>query len=232
MRTLYGIGVGPGDPEYMTIKAVRLIKECQTLILPGKTKEECYAYKIVKQIIPEIDEKKLICCPFPMIKDKEKLKEAHEQIFEMIWKELQEKDVAFLTIGDPAVYSTYNYIHERVEKRGKMAVMVSGVPSFCAVAARLGIPLGSNKEEIHIIPGSYEAALAVETEGTCIYMKSGKKLSQLIESLETKQDLEIYGVSNCGLENEKVFWNLAELKAGVEDSYLTIVITKRKKSVS
>lgn len=129
---LYGIGVGPGDPELMTIKAIRTIQKCDVIVLPATTKEECYAYGIALQACPEIDEKRLLCMPFPMIKDENKLKQAQDEIFAKLEPELKAgRRVGLLTIGDPSVYSTYMYIHHRAEAAGYKAEMISGVPSFC-----------------------------------------------------------------------------------------------------
>lgn len=77
---LYGIGVGPGDPELVTLKAVRIVGECDTVILPAKSKEDCIAYGIMKEACGKIAEKELICMPFPMTKDESRLTAAHEQI--------------------------------------------------------------------------------------------------------------------------------------------------------
>lgn len=231
MGILYGIGVGPGDPEHLTLKAVRMIKESDIIVLPNKSKEDCYAYQIVKQVISEIPEKQIICCDFPMIKEAAVLESVHDEIYKEVNQYLQTgKNVAFLTIGDPSVYSTYHYIHKRVVQNGGKAEMISGVPSFCAVAARLGIPLAENHEEIHILPGSYEGSFSEEhLSGTRIYMKSGRKLDDLISYLEqqsTKRKLIIRAVSNCGLENEKVYENLDELKKNGKKEYLTVLIVK------
>ena len=116
---LYGIGVGPGDPELVTLKAVRIVGACDTVILPAKSKEDCIAYGIMKEACGKIAEKELICMPFPMTKDESRLTAAHEQICLGIKKLLDNgRQVAFLTIGDPTVYSTYQYIHKRVVKGG------------------------------------------------------------------------------------------------------------------
>lgn len=231
MGVLYGVGVGPGDPEYLTLKAVRIIRESDIIVLPNKRKEDCYAYQIVKKVIPEIEEKQIICYEFPMTKDTGLLNSIHDEIYEDINGYLKkDKQVTFLTIGDPSVYSTYYYIHKRVIKNGKMAQMISGIPSFCAVAARLGISLGEKQEDIHIFPGSYvEPALGENLSGTRIYMKSGKKMETLVSSLEEEcvdKELLICGVSNCGLENEKVYYSLEELKKEANPDYLTIIIVK------
>ena len=101
---LYGIGVGPGDAELMTLKAVRIIRECDILILPTETKENCYAYNIAKEAVKNIDDKEIICKKFLMTKDEKLLEESHRQIACDIEKYLDEdKKVGFLTIGDPSI---------------------------------------------------------------------------------------------------------------------------------
>ncbi len=227
---LYGVGVGPGDPELLTLKALRCIRESDVIILPSEPKEDCYAYRIVREAYPLIEEKEIICMPFLMIKDKEILKKAHDNIYHGIAKLLsRDKAVAFLTIGDPSVYSTYSYIHQRVLQNHGRAEMVNGIPSFCAAAAALGISLGDNKDEIHIIPGSYEITGTVEQTGTKIYMKSGKKLAELKKALleyEKPECLEVYTVENCGMMNERISEGIDNLD--VASGYLTIVIVKEK----
>ena len=226
---LYGIGVGPGEPELMTLKALRIIRSCNVIILPATSKEACYAYKIVYEVCPEIEEKILLCMPFPMIQDEEELELAHEKNYHEIENYLCEgKNVGMLTIGDPSVYSTYLYMHHRAVEAGFQAVMISGVPSFCASACRLGISLGEKNEEIHIIPASYDVEEALKYSGTCIYMKSGKHLKELLAGLREQQEkgrkLRAYGVANCGMENEQVYQGLDELERA--EGYLITVIVK------
>ena len=172
----------------------------------------------------------LLCMPFPMTRDKQALESAHGKIYGEIRKQLlQGKTVGMLTIGDPSIYSTYLYIHKRAAADGLTAQMISGIPSFCAAAARLGMPLGENAEEIHIIPAAYDVADTLSYSGTCIYMKSGKKLKELLEILREEtgsRSLEICGISNCGMENEKVYHGLEELE--LAKGYLTIVFVKRQ----
>ena len=226
---LYGIGVGPGEPELMTVKALQTIRNCDVIVLPAVSKEECYAYRIVHAVCPEIEEKSLICMPFPMIKDVQKLELAHERSYQAIEDYLKcGKRVGMLTIGDPSVYSTYLYMHHRAAEAGQKAIMISGVPSFCAAAGRLGISLGEKSEEIHIIPASYDVHKALGYGGTCIYMKSGKRLAELLAALREQESegrkFQTYGVSNCGMENERVYEGLAELESA--QGYLTTVIVK------
>ena len=228
---LYGIGVGPGEPELMTLKALRIIRSCDVIVLPAASKEACYAYKIAYEVCPEIEEKILLCMPFPMIQDEEELELAHEKNYHAIEDYLCEgKNVGMLTIGDPSVYSTYLYMHHRAVKAGFQSVMISGVPSFCASACRLGISLGEKNEEIHIIPASYSIEEALKYSGTCIYMKSGRHLKELLAGLREQQEkgrrLRAYGVANCGMENEQVYQGLDELERA--EGYLVTVIVKRE----
>lgn len=225
-RILYGIGVGPGEPELMTIKAYHAIQNSDVIILPAKDKESCYAYQVVVQICPEIEEKEILCRDFPM------RKEALEKVHDMVYQEIadlleQGKNVAFLTLGDPSVYSTYTYMEKRARGEQKETVTISGVPSFCAACARLGIPLAENKEQIHIIPASYEVKDSLSLPGTKVYMKAGKKLAALkeqLEPLEQAGEVVVYAVTNCGMPGEKLYYSIKEIedKAG----YFTLLIVK------
>lgn len=228
---LYGIGVGPGDPELMTLKALRCIRESEVVILPAATKEACHAYRIAVQVCPEIDTKELCCLPFPMTKDAAVLEAAHQEIYERIKAYLDAgRTVAFLTIGDPAVYSTYGYIHRRVKEGGGRAKMISGVPSFCAAAGALGISLGDNRDEIHIIPGSYDIEASLALPGTRVYMKSGRtfdKLKHVLEEQQKEKEISVYCVENCGMQDERKCYGLENMDA--PGSYLATLIVKEEK---
>ena len=92
------------------------------------------------------------------------------------------KDAAFLTLGDPTVYATSMYIHQRIAGMGYRTSIVSGVPSFCAAAAKLGVSLGEKQEQIHIIPASYDVEAAMQLPGTKIPHESRKKGCRLSDS--------------------------------------------------
>ena len=234
---LYGVGVGPGDPELMTLKAVKTIRNSDVIILPAKDRESCHAYRIASAAVPELVEKELLFIEFPMTHDRLKMQAAHDIIYSRIAELLvQGKKLSLLTIGDPSVYSTYMYMHRRAAEEGFRAEMISGTASFSAVSARLGIALGEGSEEIHIIPASADIESTLGLHGTRVYMKSGKQLGRLIDMLENDECAEsgnregkcrYYAVSNCGMENEKVFYGLNEIRNA--DSYLTVVIVKEEK---
>ena len=228
---LYGIGVGTGNPKQMTLQELEVIRECDLIVIPAVSKEECYAYRIAEQAYHEISEKPVLCMPFPMIKDEGKLEISHNKIYENIEGYLSKgQKVGMLTIGDPSIYSTYMYMHKRAEANGWRAQIISGVPSFCSVAARLGISLGEKNEEIHIIPSAYKPENTFSYDGTCVYMKSGKGLKALISALRLRQETtgesyEINAVSNCGMDNEKIYHGLDKLETA--EGYLTTVIVKK-----
>lgn len=221
---LYGVGVGPGDPELLTIKAVRIIKEADVLAVPGEQKEGSVAYRIAKQAINEIDKKEIISIPMPMTKDEKRLEESHKKGAEEIINYLEMgKTVAFLTLGDPTIYSTYIYLHKRMKESGYETEIISGIPSFCAVAAKLNQGLVEKNEQLHVIPSSYDIEDTIALSGTKVLMKSGKKISTVIEYLKTK-DCQVSMVENCGMEDEKIYRSLDEIKD--DAGYYSLIIVK------
>ena len=221
---LYSIGVGPGDPELMTLKAVHTISKCPVLVLPAESRQKCVAYQIARQILPEIDEKEAVCLVMPMTKDKEKLERNHEEGAVKVAKILEEgRDAAFLTIGDPTVYATSMYIHQRVAQMGYQTQIISGVPSFCAAAAKLGVSLGEKQEQIHVIPASYDIEMAMQLSGTKILMKAGKKMPFVKQCVKKHQGWAAM-VENCGMPDEHVWINPDNMPD--QPGYYTLVIAK------
>ena len=225
---LYGIGVGPGDPELMTLKAVRIISQSDIIAIPSKDKDSCTAYNIAKQSVENMDLKEIVSIEIPMTKDRKKLSEAYEEGVRILEdKLLRGKSVAFVNLGAPTVYSTYMGVHERIVSDGFDAEIVSGVPSFCAVAARLGIPLAKTRESIHIYPATYENNDIFNTEGTKVLMKSGKRLAEVkrkLIDLEKKETAKAYAVTDCTMETETICRNINELDESL--GYFTTIIVK------
>lgn len=230
MGTLYGVGVGPADANLMTLKAIDIIKKSDVIFIPVKDKEKCRAYATVKKVITDIDEKIVAGIDFPMTKDSALLEETYGLATKIITGYLQEcMDVAFINIGDISIYSTFGYVGDCVKECGYNVEYISGIPSFVAVSAALNIPLSQNNEQIHIIPGSYDVSETFCLKGTKIYMKSGKKLGELVKKLKEYENIDkqqIFAVANCGLPNQQLAYNLEELEK--LDSYLTTVILKEK----
>ncbi len=225
---LYGIGVGPGDPELLTIKGARLIREADIIALPQKKAGvDITALEIVKPVV-DVSDKPLLPLNMPMTKDREVLDKSYATAADKIINLLQEgKNVVFLTLGDPTVYSTYVYVHKLVLQAGYQAQLVAGVTSFCAVAARLNISLVEREEMLHLIPGSYndEQDDYLDLPGTKVIMKSASKIGKL-----KKQIIERGLVKNtqmvecCGMADEKVYKDFSDVQ---EDShYYSVIILK------
>ncbi|MDO5410436.1 MAG: precorrin-2 C(20)-methyltransferase [Lachnospiraceae bacterium] len=223
---LYGVGIGPGDPELLTLKAVRIIKESPVIAVPGKVKEDTVAYKIVKQAIPELCEKEFLAVDMPMTKDKELLKRSHDEGADRVCEILESgRNVAFLTLGDPTVYSTYLYVHKRVLEKGFQAEIISGITSFCAVAAKLNIGLVEKAEPLHVIPASYQIEEALQLPGTKVLMKAGKKMAK-VKSVLKETGCEGMMIENCGMPGEKIYRNIEEIDENA--GYYSLVIIKEK----
>ncbi|WP_313075097.1 precorrin-2 C(20)-methyltransferase [Lacrimispora sp.] len=208
---MYGIGVGPGDPELMTIKAVKRIRDLKVIAIPHKDKEICTSYQIARQAVPEIDEKECLCLHMPMTKDQEALKKSHEAAADAVIARLElGEDVGFLTLGDVSIYSTFAYLAERVVKGGYEIRLVSGIPSFCAAAARLDLSLVTGSEELHIIPASYQISDALKMPGVKVLMKAGRQIEAVKEEIK-KSGLSAVMVENCGMEEERIYKSLDEI---------------------
>ena len=199
---LYGVGVGPGDPELMTLKAVRLIKENDIIAVPGAEVRETVAYKIAVQAVPELADKELLPIYMPMTHDKAELELNHEKGAKALEAALDTgKNVVFLTLGDPTIYSTFSYVQKRVEADGYETRLVSGITSFCATAARLNIPLTEWNQPLHVQPAVHRLDSELDQPGTYVLMKSGRKMNQVKEILE-RSGREVRMVENCGMPDE------------------------------
>lgn len=223
---LYGTGVGPGDPELMTLKAVRLIQENEIIAFPGDSAKDTVAYKIAKGACPELDEKTLIEVPMPMTKDPVLLEEAHTKATEIVKSYLdQGKNVVFLTLGDPTVYSTYIYVHYRIQEMGYETEIISGITSFCAVAARLNTGLVEKAEPLHVIPASYQIEDSLKLPGTKVLMKAGKKMGTVKKVMKELGESGMM-IENCGMENEKIYKTVDEIPD--DAGYYSLIIVKEK----
>lgn len=222
---LYGVGVGPGDPELMTRKAVRLLEENQVIALPGKVAAETVAYKIAVQAVPEIANKELLSVYMPMTHDLDEQEKNHKKAAESIAVYLDKgENVVFLTLGDPTIYSTFSYVQKKVEQMGYETQLVSGIPSFCAAAASAKIPLCEWKETLHIIPAVHRLEQEIGEDGNYILMKSGSQMQQVKEILRASERPVIM-VENCGMENEHIYRGVEEIPD--DAGYYSLIIAKK-----
>lgn len=221
---LYGISVGPGDPELLTLKAVRLIREADVVAVPDIGRKRQTAATIAKEYL---EGKRLLACETPMARDRSVAEAAYAKIADEICSLLEEgESVAYLCLGDIGIYSTFIYISDLVRERGFQTEIVPGVTSFCAAAAKLGIALCEGSERLIVAPVmARDIDDILDVPANKVFMKSGRALGELRGKLEERGQLENASmVANCGLPDEKVYEHLADIE-GVED-YFSVVIVK------
>jgi len=232
------VGVGPGDPDLLTIKAVKILQNVSCICVPkGREEGSSLALSIIESIV-DLKGKNIVEAYFPMKKTRS---EAADDELECRWNEtavrIQEalengNDVAFITIGDPTIYSTFFYLYDRL-----IALMpnldieiVPGVSSITAASARSGISLGLADEKIAIIPATYSGDIGkVFSEfETVVLMKVYKVFDKIMRYLADAGLIEgaIY-VSKAGMREEAVIRRLGDVKK--EDlSYFSLIIVRRR----
>lgn len=231
--TLYGVGIGPGDPELLTLKAVKILKQVPVIAVPkSKTEGESLALDIVKQAV-DLSDKKILELTFPMKKEQNELTAAWEKAKKQILKPLKKgKDVAFITIGDPLFYSTFIYLLEKFKSQdSKFKVkIIPGVSSINAVSAATQIPLAKAGERLAILPATYEdkkLEQTIEDFDTVVLIKVNNVMDKIISTLE-KLDLKNNAifVSKAGLPDEEIVVDLDGLKKR-RLNYLSMILIKK-----
>ena len=214
---LYGIGVGPGDPDLLTLKALKVLKAADVIVCPAKGGKPGIAYEIACQADPDLAEKEILPLDFPMVKEKQTL--AHREAADRITALLQAgKSVVFLTLGDPCMYSTFTYVAAIIKERGFPVRIISGVTSFCAAAAKVQIPLAEGEEPVMITAGEYR-----DFDGTLIIMKAGKNLKKLKEEIKACGKKACLA-ENCGMAGERIYSDLEAMPD--EAGYFSILLVK------
>ncbi|QGG52115.1 precorrin-2 C(20)-methyltransferase [Lysinibacillus pakistanensis] len=229
---LYGLGVGPGDPELITVKAFRVIQESPVIAYPKKLRgSKSYAHRIVDVYInPE--EKDMLGLVFPMTKDEAVLEREWTKSVELVYEKLKEgKDVAFVTEGDPLLYSTFIHMmklmqdkHPEVEIR-----TVPGISSFNGSASRLGIALADGDDKVAIIPAhdDYNAMRdAIESHDAVVFIKVAKVIDLMLQVLRDLDLLDKASVVTKVTSDEEIIWDVRELD-GVELEYLTLMVVRK-----
>ena len=229
--TLYGIGIGPGDPELITLKGARLISACRNLFVPkARTASESVALAIARPLVgPETRIEEIV---FPMTSDREELAERWDEAAARVANVLMDgEDACFVTLGDPLLYSTYIYLLRALRRiiPDLKAVTVPGIMAFGAAAALTEFPIGEGREPVTIVPaaddlGSVRRALAVG--GTVVLMKIGKRLPELLDLLDGEGLMESsVFVSHATMAEQRIETDLRRLKTeGPEAGYLSIIL--------
>ena len=226
---LYGIGVGPGDPEYMTLKAVRLIRECDILVVPVKKRGEGSVALDIARGAVEIPDEKIYEVVFSMNKDLARREEDRAAATAEVKKLLDEgKNLAMVVLGDIRIYSTYSSIHKPLLEAGYEVEMVSGIPSFCAGASKANISIVEGNDGFGVIPslkGVDEVETVLDAFENLVIMKVGSHVKDVYELLKSRgKEKNAVIISNVGMEGEYV----GPLLPNRDYGYFTTMIIKKE----
>ncbi len=231
--TLYGIGVGPGDPDLITLKAVEVLKRVDVVYTASSTKNQhSLAVQIAAPHIPESTPVHRLA--FPMCRDKDVLEGAWEENARIISEALSTgKNIAFLTLGDCLTYSTWGYLARHVARIAPEVDMqaVPGITSYQAAAARLNRPLVEGEESLLLMSG-VEGGKRFRESGkgieNVVFLKAYKNVSDITNALQergwTKTSI---GVVGCGRPEERIVSDIGEFATAPPD-YWTLIMAKHR----
>lgn len=231
--TIYAVGVGPGDPELLTRKAERILRQVDVICAPtGQAEAASFALSIVEPFLDR-NRQQVIEQVFPMRKDEAELTPFWESAAaEVATHARAGRSVAFVTIGDPFLYSTFLYLY-RILRRDYADIsleIVPGISSISAAAAAAGVPLGMAAERIAILPATYEEEKLRQTLldfDTVVLMKVHRKFNEIYKLLVDLclHDKAVY-VRRVGTQEQEIVYPLARL-AGQTPDYLSLIIVSR-----
>ena len=239
MTSLIGIGVGPGDPELLTVKAVKAIQNADIIMCPASNEDRpSIALSVVSSIIDKSKNQEIIKLIFPMTKDKDVLEQTWKKNAKIMAETvLSGKNVVYLTVGDPFLYSTWIYMHKDLkENYPDMNIsVIPGIVSIFTFAAKVGVSVAEGSEKVAIIPSCYDLSsvkeIAKHTE-SMIFLKDGRYFDQVIKMLKESgfPDDSIFAIGqDLGTENEIIRkMTLGEVNDGtLTTKYFSILVVKR-----
>lgn len=229
---LFGIGVGPGDPELLTVKAINAIRQLDVIIAPKTEKKDgSVALNIARQYIRPATE--IVYQVFPMTvgfaADDTAWQNNQREILALLQ---QDKNVGFLTLGDPMFYSTYIYVFRLLQGKGIDIETIPGIPAFCAIGSATGTPIVEGDSILSVIPANMPESRVREALKTCdnaVLMKVYKNSDSVIDMLtEEKMSEQAVLASRCGLDDELIIRDITHEK-GRKLNYLSTILTRRTK---
>ena len=239
MQELICVGCGPGDPELLTVKAVKAIKNADVIMCPtSKEGKPSMALSVVSSILAEANKQEIVNLVFPMTKDKE--------ILENTWKKnariladsvISGKKVVYLTVGDPYLYSTWIYLHREITKENPeiKITVIPGIVSMFTFASKVGISLAEGAEKMAVIPSCYDLSRVKEIAKNCdtmVFLKDGHYFDQVIKLLREAgfSENSVFAIGqDLGTDQEIVRkMTLGEVTSEtITTKYFSIMVVKR-----
>jgi precorrin-2/cobalt-factor-2 C20-methyltransferase len=235
---LYGVGVGPGASDLLTLRAVETLKRVDVIALPRSSDfGVSMAWRIIEPVIGKRSEQERLFLTFPMSKEPARLRQAWDVAFARIGERLENgRSVAFATEGDPSLYSTFGYLLREAQHRwpGIHVEVVPGVSSITAVPAVLGTPLADGLERIAIIPANYGAedlSAILSSFDTTILIKIGSEMPKVVEALERTNLLQrATYVAKATMPEQKIVTDLREVRTERGDCFAMVVVARKERS--
>ena len=228
----YGIGVGPGDPELLTVKAQRILQEVDIVFAPkASIVADSFAYKIIKEYVPRSKVKTIV---FPMTKNRTELKKFWKDAAEQVYQKLcKGKNAAFITIGDPFIYSTYNYLLRHLIDLDNTinSCTMPGISVVNAIAALFNVPLAEGEDKFIVTPLPSSLSELKKLIGqfvTVVLLKIGKDLKSLVEFLKkNRYEKNAYFARRIGCAEQVIVTDLSELLVDEETAgYMSAMIIR------
>jgi precorrin-2/cobalt-factor-2 C20-methyltransferase len=236
--TLWGVGVGPGASDLLTLRALQTLRDAPVLAIPRANRHRpSLAWRIVKPHLEDMEGQERLDLIFPMTKDPEILKPAWAEAIEAIGSHLSAgRSVAFITQGDPMIYSTFNYLADDIAERWPHVKIrwVPAVTSISAVPATLGLPLADGQERIAIVPVTYgvdDLRDIIQKFDSIVLMKVTKQLPTILEALEAENLLDrAYYVERATTDQQRIVRDITSLKDDKCVYFSMIIIAKKQRS--
>lgn len=232
--TLFGIGVGPGDPELIPVKATRILQSVDVVFTAASSRNEySLAVQIGQPYIPENTPIEKLA--FPMCRDHGEKQNAWRQNAARIAAVLRGgRSAAFLTMGDPLTYSTYGYIIRCLKADWPCIAIrtVPGITSYQAAAAAINQPLVEGEETLMILSGVQGGEcfrnLACKPDNV-VFLKAYRNVAGICDALrEARMSAGSVAVSNCSRDDQHIYHDIGELQ-NQEPNYWTLIIAKQDK---
>ncbi len=228
-KTIYSIGLGPGDPELITIKAKKILEGSDIVVVP---QSDVKGRSIAREIVLHyIEPSKVYMYYFPMNNDKEILGKRYKSLAKKIKSFIEEdKCVSYVTLGDPTIYSTSNYLTREITSIGLEIHHIPGISSMNAASSMIGVPLCIKGENF----GVYEAPKTVEKtvvlinqHRTTVFMKIKSQLPVLLDAVKIAKPEVAYLARRIGLDEEAIY-DLLNGSPPPESAYLSVAVIRNK----